>query len=94
MSGTQQLRNCCPAGAVKLWSSYFCSWFSVYAYLAPGEHLRFSSVCKAGVKLVGVWVVSTGRASLCCTCERGALDTVVVGHQQQREVGPFRGVLG
>lgn len=60
----------------------------------PGEYLHFSLVCQAGVKLMGVWSVSSGRASPFCSCGRGALDTVVGSHQQRREVVPLRGVLG
>ena len=89
-----QLQNCCPAGAVKLMSSYFCSWFSIYACPAPGEYLCFSLLCKAEVKLVGVWSVTSGRALLLCACEKEVLDTAVVRQQQQREVVPFQGVLG
>lgn len=89
VSGAMQLPNRCPAGAVRLMSSHFCSWLSVYACLAPGEYFRFSLVCKAGVKSAGVWLVSSGRALLLCAGKTGALGMVVVRHRQQREVVPF-----
>lgn len=67
----------CDAGAMQLMRRCFCSWFPVYAHLAPREYLFFSLVCEPGVKSMRALSLTSGRALL--FCEREAAERVVLG---------------